>query len=239
MNIFATILGVVLIALTSSYKSVMEHPFSKPMLIPPTQVEHFTFGHPDLIADLLWIRAVQSMDYCGSTFAIEHHPTDSDNPQQLCNKGWLFHMLDAATRVAPRYRIIYSRGAINLSVVVNDREGAEEIFKRGTEVFPTDWIIHYQAGFHQMFDMNNPAGAAEHLRLAGKYGAPNWLTLLAAKMFSEAGQTEFGLQALGNFYGHQPFSEWPARAQERWSELEKKLGRKVQPPDPNVHAFEK
>ena len=237
MNLLVTALGVLLISITSTYKAKIEHPFSKPIMIPPEQLEHFTFGHPDLIADLLWIRAVQSMDYCGSTFTTDE-PVALGNNARICEKGWLFHMLDAATRVAPRYRVIYSRGAVNLSVVVNDFQGAGVIFKRGTEVFPEDWVIYYNAGYHELFDMNNPHGAAEYMRLAGVYGAPNWATLLAAKLFDQAGQAEFGLQALGKFYGQEPFAEWPVRARERWVELEKKLGHKVAPPEP-MKSFER
>lgn len=202
---------------------------SDPVLIPPSQIERFTFGYNDFISDLLWLRSIQTFDYCGSTFKSNETIKIGSATTNICEKGWVFQMLDAATRVTPRYRVIYSRGAINLSVVVNDKEGASAIFDRGTEVLKYDWVIHYMSGYHELFEMKNVNKAAKSMEWAAQHGAPKWVAILSAKLFSDAGQAELGFRALSSIYSEKPFTDWPARAQERWHELEEKVGRKVIP----------
>ncbi|MGE0763990.1 MAG: hypothetical protein AB7N80_11980 [Bdellovibrionales bacterium] len=231
LNLVFFILSILGVVLTSISKEVKAPKFD-PVLLPPQQIEHFTFSYDEIMADLLWLRAIQSLDYCGKTFITDEQVKLGTNVFRICQEGWVYQMLDAATRITPRYRIIYSRGAVALSVLVNDRQGALQLFERGSKVYPQDWVIRYYSGFHRLMEMNDPAGAAEDMRMAGLNGAPNWLTLLAARLYNEAGQAEFGLRALSDFYGQEPFGKWPARAQERWRELETKLGRKVTPPTP-------
>lgn len=230
LNWIVAALSVVGIALTSISEKATAPKFD-PVLLPPQYVERFTFGYDELMADLLWIRAIQSLDYCGQSFTTnEQISLGPEKSANICQQGWVFQMLDAATRITPRYRIIYSRGAVSLSVIANDRLGALTLFERGAKTYPDDWVIRYYAGYHKLLEMNDPAGAAEEMKAAGEAGAPNWLALLSAKLFSEAGKAELGFKALTDFYGDTPFEEWPERARERWSELEKKLGRKVPPP---------
>lgn len=200
-----------------------------PMLLPPEHLERFTFGYNDVVADSLWIRSIQSFDFCGNRFYSGETGQIGANVFKVCREGWVYHMLDAATRVSPRYKIIYTRGAIGLSVIVNDRDGANKLFDRGEATIPDDWAIHYMSGYHKLIEMNDPAAAAESMRLAGATGAPNWVPLLAARLYDQAGRAEIGLRALAQFYGDTDFADWPARAQERWRELEKNIGRKVDP----------
>ncbi|MBX7232510.1 MAG: hypothetical protein K1X29_10535 [Bdellovibrionales bacterium] len=196
---------------------------SEPLLIPPAQLEKFTFGYNDFLADSLWIRSIQDFDFCGGKMKMEGYSIALGHNLTLCKKGWIFQMLDAVTRLDPRYQIVYTRGAVSLSVVVSDFEGAAEIFSRGARQYPEDWYIHYSAGYHYGVEMGLSEKAAFHLREAAKYGAPNWTVLLAAKMFNQAGKAEFGIAALKQFYKDQPYEEWPERAQQRMRELKASL----------------
>ena len=85
------------------------------------------------------------------------------------------------------------------------------------------------AGYHELFEMKNAAKAAKYMEWASQNGAPKWAGILAAKLFSDSGQAEFGFRALSSIYADKPFADWPGRAQERWHELEAKVGRKVAP----------
>lgn len=202
----------------------------EPLLVPPAQLEHFTFGYKELISDLLWLRAIQAFDFCGGTFVSDETATyGGTRTVHLCEKGWVFQMLDAATRISPRYRIIYTRGAVNLSVAVNDRLGAQELYLRGMKAFPQHWGIHFQAGYHEIFEMGNPDLAAKYFDVAGRNGAPPWLPLLAAQLYNKAGQAELGMRALADLYHDKELKDWPIRARDRWAELEKGLGRTANP----------
>lgn len=206
----------------------------EPVIVPPAMIEYFTFGFDELIADIFWIRSIQNFEFCGGGFSEQGFSTNLQKEIQMCKKGWIFQMLDAVTRVSPRYKIAYTRGAIMLSVVVNDLDGADFLFRRGIEVFPNDWYVNYSAAYHFAIEMNDKASAARAVEAAVKAGngAPSWLPLLAARFYSDAGQAEFGLKALRDFYQDQPFEEWPERARERYRELEKKLASSQKSPSP-------
>lgn len=224
-------LGLVLLIYSGeNLRDISRTTNKNPVLVPPAQIQYFTFGFSDIMADLLWIRAIQAFDFCGETFTSSETVTYGEtNTVHPCQKGWVFQMLDAATRIAPRYGIIYRRGAANLSVIVSDREGAQILYERGVATYPKDWRISYQAGYHEIFEMNDPAKAAVYFEMAGSSGAPNWVPLLAAKLYNQAGRAEMGLRILAQLYEDKDPEEWPERAKERWGELEAAFGRKVDP----------
>lgn len=201
----------------------IEAPPSEPLLVPPQHIERFAFGYQELLADILWLRSIQDFEYCGEHKAHDEYSQDFKRTLTICEKGWIYHMLDAVTRLAPRMQIAYTRGAVALSVIVNDREGAAELFTRGGKALPESWYVHYCAGYHFSIEMKDYAKAAYHLNEAAKHGAPHWVILLSARLASQAGLAEFGMKALESFYKDTPFTEWPARAQTRYQELEAQL----------------
>lgn len=205
-----------------------------PIIVPPAQIERFTFGFNEFLADLFWLRSIQDFDYCGGEFKTRDFSINLQKEMEMCKKGWIFQMLDALTRISPRYRIAYIRGAIMLSVVVNDIEGAGVLLHRGVEALPNDWYVNYCAAYHFAIEMGDKVSAAKALEVASRRAKeiPSWLPLLAARFYSDAGQAEFGLKALKDFYKDQPFEEWPERARERYRELEKKLASSQKSPSP-------
>ncbi|MCB0384205.1 MAG: hypothetical protein KDD43_02335, partial [Bdellovibrionales bacterium] len=50
----------------SSHFIAVEAKDRNPTLRPPENIEHFTFGYRDSIADGLWIRTIQDFEFCGS-----------------------------------------------------------------------------------------------------------------------------------------------------------------------------
>jgi hypothetical protein len=90
-----------------------------PSLYPPTEIRHFTLGYSEIVADLLWLRTIQDFDYC------ENRPAGAlPSGAYKCNRGWVFHMIDSVTELAPNFRTPYTTGALVLSVIVNDVSGA-------------------------------------------------------------------------------------------------------------------
>ena len=199
---------------------------SSPTLLPPDLIQYFTFGYNEPLADMIWLRAIQDFDFCGSNFS-KIKVNDEGNEVNICHGGWGSAMLDAVTRVVPRYRIVYTRGAIYLSVAVNEKEGAEKLLLRGIEVYPDFWYIHYHLGYHYLLEMDLPGKAAEHFRQAALLGSPNWVQLLAARLYSDSGKAELGIVTLEEYYKDTPFEEWPVRAKQRYRELQAK--RKTSP----------
>ncbi len=154
-------------------KGLLERP--RDLLSPPLGVEHFTFGHSDVMADVFWIRSIQDFDYCDQQIA-----------KNLCiGKGWLFRMLDTVTTLSPKFRMPYATGAVALSVLVSDIEGAARIFDKGVINFPNDWPILYRAAYHYLYEVKDKKKAAELFNRAGRNGAPAWVFSLAGGLYNE------------------------------------------------------
>ncbi|MBK9322067.1 MAG: hypothetical protein IPM97_03750 [Bdellovibrionaceae bacterium] len=138
-------------------------------------MERFTFGHRDVIADFFWVRAIQDFDYCDQQIA-----------KNLCvGKGWLYRMLNSITELSPKFRMPYATGAVALSVMVSDIEGAAQIFDKGIENFPNDWPILYRAAYHNLYEVKDKKRAAELFIRAGRNGAPPWVFSLAGGLYNE------------------------------------------------------
>lgn len=147
----------------------------KSLLPPPPMLKHIAFGYQEVIADSLWIRAIQDLDYCDQQLA----------PQICQNNSWLFKMLEAATDLSPHFRIVYSMGAVALSVILTDVDGASQIFNRGAINFPKDWPILYRAAYHFLYEVGDKRRAAELFRAAGDAGAVPWVYNLSARLYAE------------------------------------------------------
>lgn len=150
------------------------------LIAPPPNLQHFTFGYSESMADLFWIRAVQDFDYCDQQIA-----------QNVCrNNSWLYSMLDTITNLAPKFRIPYAAGALALTVIITDVDGATKIFEKGVKEFPNDWRISYRAAYHYLYEVKDNKRAAELLIQAGKNGAPSWVFTLAGRLYSDSGNME-------------------------------------------------
>lgn len=170
--------SVLLIFFSQLYanKGLLQKP--RDLLAPPAGIEHFTFGHQDVAADFLWIRAIQDFDYCDQQIA-----------QNLCiGKTWLYKMLNTITELSPKFRMPYATGAVALSVMVSDIPGAAIIFDKGTLNFPNDWPILYRAGYHYLYEVRDKKKAADLFIRAARNGAPNWVYSLAGGLYNESNE---------------------------------------------------
>lgn len=152
----------------------------KNLIPPPLMVERISFGYQEVIADLFWIRAIQDLDYCDKPIA-----------EKVCrNNSWLFQMLDAVTNLSPQFRIPYAAGALALTIIITDIDGATKIFDKGVKAFPKDWPILYRAAYHYLYEVKDKKRAAELLIQAGQNGAPPWVFSLAGRLYSDSGNLE-------------------------------------------------
>lgn len=175
----ALIAGLIYFSL-GNLRSVADSPQSL-MFLPPNGIEHYSLGFQDVIADTLWIRALQDFDFC------EHKDTEG----QCHSGGWLYRNLEITTDLSPHFRIPYAAGALSLSVMVHDKIGAQKLFDRGVLNYPKDWPILYRAGYHYYYEINDSVRAAQLFTEAEKNGGPWWLYELSAKLYTEAGKKEF------------------------------------------------
>ena len=174
-------------------------------LAPPEQLKHFTFGYNENAADGLWLRVIQDIDVCDAhsktgTKAVTKNILQQTKGEILapsqCDRGWVYRMLDGITELTPRFVAAYTYGAVILSVVVDDREGARLLFEKGVRQFPKKWQIAYGAAYHYLYESQDPKRAAELLVQAGQNGAPPWVFALAARLYTRAGQAFLGQSVL-------------------------------------------
>lgn len=152
----------------------------KPHYISPPNLNHFTFGHSEAMADSLWLRALQDFDYCSEPI----------NARECQGESWLYRMLDQITNLSPKFRGPYANGALALTVIISDYEGATKIFDKGVRELPLDWTISYRAAYHALYEEKNKEKAAKLLIQAGNHGAPKWVFSLAGRLYAEGGEME-------------------------------------------------
>lgn len=230
-------LALLLVALVLIYAA--GKPQAKPArqvwLYPPDQIRHFSLGYGEVMADTFWIRLLQDFDICEQSDAPLapqvlpfDSPTNPDGtPLELaasrCDDGWAYHLLEAITELAPRFETAYEAGGNVLSILVDDREGAYKILKKGTERFPGNSRLHYLLGFHLLYSMHDMEGAAAELTTAAKTGGQSWLLSLAGRLYSKAGQAELGIRVLESELEANPDSDYAYRYRQRLDELRKQL----------------
>ncbi|WP_347358099.1 hypothetical protein [Bdellovibrio sp.] len=178
-------LSFFLLVLSISYVP-SEHQKSRDLIAPPPSIERMSFGYSEIVADVLWVRTIQDFDYCSQPIA-----------KGVCEgKSWLFQMLDSITNLSPNFRIPYAAGALALTVLITDVDGATKIFDKGVKAFPNDWPILYRAAYHYMYEVKDNKRAAELLIQAGQKGAPQWVFTLAGRLYSDAGNLELAESVL-------------------------------------------
>jgi hypothetical protein len=189
-----------------SFRTAVDYKFLAP---PPEHLELFSFGFKESMADSLWLRWIQDSDSCYAYLKPvetldkedqeqkKHYDDEFFNPRhKRCDQSWGFKMLDAVTKLDPRFKMPYLAGTMALSVMVEDYEGASVIFDRGLSVYPDDWTLNYRASYHFVFDRHDYAKGASLLAHAAEVGGPFWFKALAARLYSKTGQIELGLNTL-------------------------------------------
>lgn len=156
------------------------------LLAPPKDLQYFTFGYREAIADMLWLRSIQDFDFCEKVVR-----------KDLCQgRGWLYQMLDLITDLSPKFHIAYSAGAIALTIIISDIEGASKLFDKAVINFPDDWRLLYKAAYHAIYEEKNKAKAAVLVERAARLGAPEWVYSLAANLYTESGQKTIAIKLI-------------------------------------------
>lgn len=152
---------------------------------PPGVISYFSLGFSDLYADILWMRLIQDIDFCSSE---KGKPVYDGKRKYQCEKGWSFKMTDAITELAPRFLTVYEISGSIMSVIMGDKPGAKRIYDKAVKNFPSNWKIHFSAGYHYLLELKEEEKAAGFLKRAADLGGPYWLYALAAKTYGEMGK---------------------------------------------------
>lgn len=166
----------------------------RPTILAPREMKYFTLGYSEVVADTLWLRVIQDFEYCEKRKV--YRATSYSATEAVCERGWVYHMVDAITELAPKFRHPYLYGGLFLSVLVNDIEGAAALLGKAVERFPQDWQLIYLAGYHAALEEKDELKASRLLAQAGRAGAPPWIFSLAAKLSEKEGKVELSKSIL-------------------------------------------
>jgi hypothetical protein len=159
-----------------------------------------TLGHSELIADLVFIRAII---YFGG---------------QMSQKGdyrWLDNYLDAIVALDPSWKTPYRWAGVATMYdgrpITNESvRRSNHFLEKGVVAFPDDWELSFMLGCNYLFELktDDPGEkskwrriGAEHIRHAALVGgAPPWVPLLAATVMKDEGMEAAALRHLEEVY---------------------------------------
>ncbi|NDY71785.1 hypothetical protein DO021_01370 [Desulfobacter hydrogenophilus] len=143
-------------------------------------------GYDEMLADLLWIKAV---GYFGG-----HSRTDR-------NYTWLAHLLDAVTTLDPLYQYPYEFGGVVLAAEVGDVDKSIALLKKGMKNVSRDdpryWYFPFFLAYDYMYHKNDYLTAAHYLEQATKFPqSPSYLPQLVARLYANADSPEVAVAFL-------------------------------------------
>ncbi len=184
------------------------------VLPPPEGVEFFHFGFKDSLADLFWLNFIQKAFDCSKYKNFEN---------KYCSNRWGYKTLNTASILAPKFKALYELGAVQLTVLLDDHEGAAELFERGLFYIKNSWVINYRAAYLYLEELKDFKRAGELLEEASTLGAPFWTRSLASRMYNRSGQLELSYRILQGLYQEAPDSLWKDDLRGRMLQIDKKL----------------
>lgn len=144
-------------------------------------------GYQHVVADLIWIRAVQ-------------HFGDLKQTQQ--GYVWAYHAADVVTDLDPKFVFAYQAAGTVLGVWAGRLTESTAILKKGMQHNPHDWHLPFMLGYDYYYELCDPVSAATYFRIASELpGAPSYLARLAARMTVEAGDPAAALEFLQRLHG--------------------------------------
>lgn len=150
----------------------------------PEQTRMAATGFEEVLADLMWVRAVLAFGD-----AAEGHA-------EAETSRWLRTMVDTVNTLDPTWRTAYYYGGVTLRVL-GDLDGSDEVFERGAKALPEEAFFPFSIGMNAFLYRKDPVTAADWLaEAARRKNAPRWYHSAAASMKQRGGSIDAGLQYL-------------------------------------------
>ena len=199
----------------SSFENYRGPPF---YFAPPNQIKHFSLGFQEVLADILWMRLLQNIDFCSSQ---KGHPVYDGIKKYQCDKGWSYKMTDGITELAPKFLAPYEIAGSIMSVIMRDKQGAKKIYDKALKNFPNNWRLHFSASYHYLVELEDVDQAIPLLIKTAQLGGPFWLYYLAAKSHQKEGRLLMAQEILKSALKKPLPLEYKKVLKKRLKELEK------------------
>ena len=220
-SILLTVALLFYVALMVFSTAVSSYIADRPLYFTPPQViKYFSFGFAEVYGDILWLRLIQDMDFCSGE---KGRPVYTGKKKYPCQQGWSYKMTDAITELVPRFLAPYLRASSIMSVIMRDKEGAKRIYDKGVKRFPGNWNLHFQAGYHYIWELKDETRGAELLLQAARNGGPQWLYNLVVKKYRKFGKLMLARQVLEEFLQNDINKQYQDIIKEKLKEIEREL----------------
>lgn len=186
--ISASMMGM-LIALQVSLKpwQEAEKKFEQLMYLPNGEyLKIASLGYRELIADLVWLQAIQVM---------------GDKKVSDENGRWLYRALDIITTLDPKFLRAYEAGGLALTTLVVLPQESNRLLEKGMVHNPTEWKLPFLIGINYYYELYDDAKAAEYISQASRLpGAPSTVATLAANLLVSAHSPQQAVDLLTDVY---------------------------------------
>lgn len=181
-------------------------------ITPPIELKYLNAGFSASAADSFWLRAVQDFDHCDQPL----------NESECKGKSWLFDVVNLTVELDAKFREAYYYGALALTILISDYDGATVIFDKGVAHFKNYWPLLYAAGYHADFEEKNKLKASKLYLAAVNNGAPDWVRLSAGRLASEGGDQVSAKEILEQLIDIQSDPLWIAKLRKKIEEMDKR-----------------
>jgi len=152
------------------------------LLMAVSRRPEFAFGFRNVLADVVWLQAVQVAGNQKLT------PAEYDR---------LYVLLNVGADLDPKFEMPYLLGGLVLGESPQHGRKALRVFERGKVTHPADWRFPFYMGFTHYFSLGDAvAGGGEMAEAARLPGSPAYLPGLASRMLAEAREPEAALALL-------------------------------------------
>ena len=152
------------------------------LLMAVSRRPEFAFGFRNVLADVVWLQAVQVAGNQKLT------PAEYDR---------LYVLLNVGADLDPKFEMPYLLGGLVLGESPQHGRKALRVFERGKVTHPADWRFPFYMGFTHYFSLGDAvAGGGEMAEAARLPGSPAYLPGLASRMLTEAREPEAALALL-------------------------------------------
>jgi len=152
------------------------------LLMAVSRRPEFAFGFRNVMADVVWLQAVQVAGNRKMT------PAEYDR---------LYALLNVESDLDPKFEMPYLLGGLILGESPQHGREALRVFERGKVTHPADWRFPFYMGFTHYFSLGDAvAGGGAMAEAARLPGSPSYLPGLASRMLTEAREPEAALVLL-------------------------------------------
>jgi len=138
---------------------------------------YFNLGQKRLLSSLYWVSTILDSD-------IDHYKNKDLN-------SWMFLRFNTISILEPLFYENYQFGGPYLSIVKDDLEGASILYDKGLTIYPNDYSLLFNSGFHYYFekrDLNKAYPILAKLKTHKK--TPQFMISSLARIESERGNLD-------------------------------------------------